>query len=47
MNNIHVTAYSSFGAASYVEMGMADKSNSLLENQTIKEIGEKIGKSPG
>ena len=33
-NNIHITAYSSFGAAGYVEMG-ADKSFSLLENETI------------
>ena len=35
---IAVTAFSSFGAGSYVELGMATKEESCLEEQTVKDI---------
>jgi D-xylose reductase len=46
LNKIHVTAYSSFGAASYHELGV-DKSASLLENPTVADLAKKIGKTSG
>eukprot|EP00992_Anisonema_acinus_P010457 TRINITY_DN6599_c0_g1_i1.p1 TRINITY_DN6599_c0_g1~~TRINITY_DN6599_c0_g1_i1.p1 ORF type:complete len:342 (+),score=90.76 TRINITY_DN6599_c0_g1_i1:55-1026(+) len=46
MTNVVVTAYSSFGGASYVELGMATSSDSALENPVIKEIAAKHSKTP-
>jgi D-xylose reductase len=44
-NGIHVTAYSSFGGTSYVELGGASKSDCVFEEQLLQEIGGKHGKS--
>jgi D-xylose reductase len=41
---IKMTAYSSFGAASYHELGV-DKSASLLENPVVADLAKKVGKS--
>jgi D-xylose reductase len=41
---IHVTAYSSFGPASWVELNMAQNAPPLLENPTIVEIAKKKNK---
>jgi diketogulonate reductase-like aldo/keto reductase len=43
---VRMTAYSSFGAASYHELGV-DKSASLLENPTVADLAKKVGKSAG
>mmetsp|Transcript_27563 Transcript_27563/g.38335 ORF Transcript_27563/g.38335 Transcript_27563/m.38335 type:complete len:337 (-) Transcript_27563:37-1047(-) len=45
-NEVHVTAYSSFGGTSYIELGGAKKSDSVLEEGVLKELGEKYKKSP-
>jgi D-xylose reductase len=36
--NVAVTAFSSFGAGSYVELGMATVEESCLEEQMVKDI---------
>ncbi|KAJ1866314.1 D-xylose reductase, partial [Coemansia sp. RSA 486] len=44
-----VTAYSSFGDASYREIGMVPEDQQvvpLLENKTVGEIAQRLGKSP-
>ena len=41
--SIHVTAYSSFGGASYEELGA--KGTNALKDEVLKKIGEKYGKS--
>ena len=46
-NGIAVMAFSSFGASSYVELGMADASESLLDNANVKAIAESVKRSPG
>lgn len=43
---LKVTAFSVFGSASYVELGMATKSDSLMEDATIKDIAKQNGKTP-
>ena len=43
--NIAVTAYSSFGPQSYVELGVDKGVGSLLEHNTISSIASKNGKS--
>ena len=43
---IAVTAYSSFGALSYVELKMAKIEESAFENQVVKSICGKHGKTP-
>lgn len=43
---IAVTAYSSFGGGSYVEMGRAQEQDSCLTDLVIKQVGEKHGKTP-
>ena len=45
-NGVQVTAFSSFGAASYHELGVG-KEASLLENATVAEMAKTIGKTPG
>lgn len=42
---IAVTAYSSFGPQSYLELGMAKNSSSLLEHDLITEIATTYKKS--
>ncbi|KAI4748259.1 hypothetical protein E4T50_01435 [Aureobasidium sp. EXF-12298] len=48
-NNIHVTAYSSFGPASFVELKMqrAHDTPLLFDNETVKKIADKHNKSAG
>ncbi len=41
-----MTAYSSFGAGSYVELGMAAREESCLEENVVKEIGIRYNKTP-
>jgi len=43
-NGVSVTAYSSFGGGSYVEMGRAQESDSCLTEPLIKELAAKHGK---
>lgn len=43
---IQVTAYSSFGAMSYVELHMAGLQDTCFQHPTILEISKKLGKSP-
>ena len=44
--SIEVTAFSPLGGESYYSLGMADPSESTLENPTIKEIASSHGKTP-
>jgi D-xylose reductase len=44
-HNVHVTAFSSFGATSYVELG-ASADNSLIKNPLICEVAGKLQRSP-
>lgn len=44
-NGIAVTAYSSFGASSYVSMGVAKESESVLEDPVVTAIGSEYGKT--
>lgn len=44
--DIKITAYSSFGPQSFVELGMDKGVDSLLKNKTINEIAERNKKSP-
>jgi D-xylose reductase len=46
LKGIAVTAYSSFGASSYVELGMGKPEESALEEAVIKEAAAAHGKSP-
>jgi len=43
---IAMTAFSPFGALSYHEIGMADRSDSLLEHASIQTIANDQGKTP-
>jgi len=43
---IAVTAFSPFGAQSYVSIGMADANENLLEEPVVVGIGQQIQKSP-
>ena len=43
---MQVTAFSSFGAMSYVELNMAGLTDTLFEHATIKGIAERVGKTP-
>lgn len=45
-HKIAFTAFSPLGAQSYVEIGMADSKDSLLESTTISAIAQTHGKSP-
>lgn len=46
-NDIAVTAFSPFGASSYVPLNMAGESESLFDDVTMKEIADGHGKSIG
>lgn len=46
-NRIQVTAYSSFGSASYVELALAEKEDSLFDAEIIKKCSVKYDKTPG
>jgi diketogulonate reductase-like aldo/keto reductase len=43
---MRVTAFSVFGASSYIELNMASKSDLLIEDQTIVEIAQSKRKTP-
>ena len=43
---MHVTAFSVFGASSYLELGMATKSEVLLEDPVISELAKEKSKTP-
>lgn len=45
-NNIVITAYSCLGSGSYVDLGMADPTESILENPKIKDIAVELKKTP-
>ena len=44
--DIKVTAYSSFGAGSYIDINMATQDQNCLEEQLIKDLGSKYSKTP-
>lgn len=46
LHNIRITAYSSFGGSSYVELGSASGEDILMEHKTITTIAKKHNKSP-
>jgi D-xylose reductase len=43
--NIAVTAFSPLGAPSYVPLGMASPSDSVLEQPVVKQIAKEVGRS--
>ncbi|GKY91764.1 hypothetical protein MPSEU_000148100 [Mayamaea pseudoterrestris] len=43
---MHVTAFSVFGASSYIELDMATQTDLLMQDKTICEIAQKKSKSP-
>jgi D-xylose reductase len=43
--SIAITAYCSFGPASWIELDMHKEVQSLFEHNTIKAIAQKLGKS--
>lgn len=47
-NDIAVTAYSSFGPQSFLELNMkrAHDAGPLFENPTVKKVAERVGKTP-
>jgi D-xylose reductase len=45
-NGMNVTAFSTFGSASYVQLGMATASDSLMSNAAVMAIAEDKNKSP-
>lgn len=47
VEGIAVTAYSSFGASSYIPMGRSTQSESCLEDPVIKSIAKAVKKTPG
>ena len=46
LQNIAVTAYSSFGGGSYVEMGKAQEADACWTEQLAKDYGTKYNKTP-
>lgn len=44
--DIAVTAFSPLGASSYLELGMAQSSESVLEQAVVQTIAESVGKTP-
>ena len=44
--DISVTAFSPLGALSYLELGMADAAQSVLEQAAVVSIAKRLGKSP-
>jgi D-xylose reductase len=45
-HGIALIGFSSFGSASYVELGMAEKNESLLDDKRIKQLAAKYSRSP-
>jgi len=43
---IAVTAFSPLGALSYLELDMADREESVLEQSVVKQAAERLGKTP-
>lgn len=43
---LQVTAFSPLGALSYLELSMADQSESVLEQTAVKQAAERTGKTP-
>lgn len=43
---IHVTGFSNLGGSSYVELGMAKKSDSLMDTKTVRDVAAAVGRSP-
>lgn len=44
--NVAITGYSSLGSGSYVPLGMAKESDTVLNEPIVKQIAEAQGKSP-
>lgn len=44
--NIAVTAFSPLGAGSYVPLGMADQSDSVLDERIVQQVAQQHGKTP-
>lgn len=44
--NIAVTGFSPLGALSYVPIGMAEKNDSVLDEPVVKEIAERLDRTP-
>lgn len=45
--DIAVTAFSSFGPSSYYQLGMAEKSESIMDHEVVQSIAKETGKTPG
>jgi D-xylose reductase len=45
-NDIAVTAFSPLGAGSYVQLGMAETTQSVLEHPVVGEIAERMAATP-
>jgi D-xylose reductase len=45
-NDIAVTAFSPLGAGSYVQLGMAETAQSVLEHPVVGEIAERVAATP-
>ena len=45
-HDIAVTAFSPLGAGSYVQLGMAETTQSVLENPVVGEIAERVAATP-
>ncbi len=45
--NITVTAFSPFGASSYVPLNMAAENESVLDDPAVIAVGDALGKTPG
>merc|ERR550514_900745 len=45
LNEIKVTAYSSFGGGSWIELGMAKDVDCCYNDDVVKKIAEKLGKT--
>ena len=45
IHNIAITAYSSFGPQSYIELGGGNKAISLMEHDVVKSVAAKTSKS--
>lgn len=46
MNNIPVTAFSPLGALSYLELDMADRTETVLEQPVVLAAAQRLGKTP-
>eukprot|EP00511_Aplanochytrium_stocchinoi_P002594 CAMPEP_0204830648 /NCGR_PEP_ID=MMETSP1346-20131115/9039_1 /ASSEMBLY_ACC=CAM_ASM_000771 /TAXON_ID=215587 /ORGANISM="Aplanochytrium stocchinoi, Strain GSBS06" /LENGTH=701 /DNA_ID=CAMNT_0051961101 /DNA_START=131 /DNA_END=2236 /DNA_ORIENTATION=+ len=45
-NGIAITAFSNLGASSYLELNMSTKADSCLEEECVRKLAEKHGKTP-